>query len=277
MDDFIYKLDPSTLPSDLPSGGGLATPNSNGLSRDAVNGLISEALRTQTERMIMANGTYQSQNFVTGSAGWQIDALGNAEFQNGTFRGNISATTGTIGGFTIGATTISATGLVISSTVPSITVGTGASTISINGSTGVISGTGFSINGNGTITGFTPRWTNGSTTKNSADASTTQNIAHGLGQIPSFVEIIATYQGNANTNSNVATTFYNGTTQSSSSVYGVGNNNAQGQSFILNGGQNAATGNNTGVVTFDATNIIITWTLTGAPTGTYDLLWKTST
>ena len=40
----------------------------------------------------------QSGNFVAGSAGWKIDATGNAEFQNGTFRGNIIATSGTFSG-----------------------------------------------------------------------------------------------------------------------------------------------------------------------------------
>jgi hypothetical protein len=46
-------------------------------------------------------------------------------------------------------------------------------------------------------------------------------------------------------------------------------------SFTLNtniaGGVVAGT---TGVITFDATNIIITWTKNGSPTGTYQILWE---
>jgi hypothetical protein len=51
-------------------------------------------------------GNLQSPNFVTGSAGWIIKANGDVEFNNGTFRGALAAATGTIGGFTIGATTL---------------------------------------------------------------------------------------------------------------------------------------------------------------------------
>lgn len=123
---------------------------------------------------------------------------------------------------------------------------------------------------------------NGITTKNAADASTTQNIAHGLGAIPKFVRIRAL------TNLTIAsaivtqesTTFYNGTTQTSYSQYGngtttAGNSATDATAFIINTASAASGGNTqTGVVTFDATNIIITWTKTGSPTGTYQLLWE---
>lgn len=52
------------------------------------------------------DGYLQSSNFVTGVSGWRIDNTGNVEFNNGVFRGNISAATGTIGGFTITATSL---------------------------------------------------------------------------------------------------------------------------------------------------------------------------
>lgn len=120
-------------------------------------------------------------------------------------------------------------------------------------------------------------FTNGTTTKDAADASTVQNIAHGLGTLPSKVRIICRAVANAAvSNFLIAETVYNGATQSSQSVYGdnagfssFGSDNT----FSLNT-SGAVTGHQRGVVTFDATNIIITWTKTGVPVGTYQLLWE---
>ena len=120
-------------------------------------------------------------------------------------------------------------------------------------------------------------YTNGTDTKNAADASGTQNIAHGLGKIPKKVKITAYAQvdavGNGEDLMRVSNTVYNGTTQSSLSFYesGGGNTATISTTFILtisNGGTQV------GVVTFDATNIIITWTKNSSPTGTYTLLWE---
>lgn len=44
-----------------------------------------------TNQQTLVDGLIQSQNFVTGVSGWQIDADGNAEFNNGTFRGSLVA------------------------------------------------------------------------------------------------------------------------------------------------------------------------------------------
>lgn len=63
---------------------------------------------------IMSAGAFQSPNYVKGSSGWKIDVLGNVEFSNGYFRGDITgasgtftgtvtATSGLIGGFSIGS------------------------------------------------------------------------------------------------------------------------------------------------------------------------------
>ena len=54
----------------------------------------------------VVNRAVQSDNFVTGSAGWQLTAEGDFEGNSGTFRGTITATVGTIGGWTINATSI---------------------------------------------------------------------------------------------------------------------------------------------------------------------------
>lgn len=56
----------------------------------------------------LIDGYYQSSNFVTGSAGWRISGDGDVEFSDGVFRGTITATTGTIGGFSIGINALTA-------------------------------------------------------------------------------------------------------------------------------------------------------------------------
>lgn len=120
-------------------------------------------------------------------------------------------------------------------------------------------------------------YTNGTTTKNAADASTTQNIAHGLGRVPKKVKIhcsVFTFNASNSGFQGFADTIYNGTTQSSQSIYGSNTTSiSTDNSFTLN--TNSASGaTQIGVVTFDATNIIITWTKTGSPTGNYQLLWE---
>lgn len=97
--DFIYKLNGVGNSS---TGGQYSLDNpSQTLSDEDVNDLIASALRTMTQRQVIAGGSSQSQNFVTGSSGWQIDGQGNAEFNNGTFRGT----------FKIGGTLITVTAI----------------------------------------------------------------------------------------------------------------------------------------------------------------------
>lgn len=126
-----------------------------------------------------------------------------------------------------------------------------------------------------------PIYKNWQTTKNAADASTTQNIAHGLGIIPKFVSIDAICKSASITSADggfaFAKTFYNWTAQSSIANYPTNGTPVytNDNTFTLNAA--AASGTQTGVVTFDATNIIITWTKTGSPTGTFYLLWSANT
>lgn len=117
---------------------------------------------------------------------------------------------------------------------------------------------------------------NGTTTKNSADASATQTIAHGLGVTPKNVRLIAYGSAaSASTNLNWATDVYNGTTESSFSLAGSGNNTLVQTGFIITEeATNPGSNKTTGTVTFDATNISIAWTKTGSPTGTYTILWE---
>lgn len=73
-----------------------STPNNLGLIpnlvTDSVNpGAIGSGdMSTQAS---LTNGWLQSSNFKTGVTGWQIKSNGDAEFGNGTFRGNISGST----------------------------------------------------------------------------------------------------------------------------------------------------------------------------------------
>ncbi len=116
---------------------------------------------------------------------------------------------------------------------------------------------------------------NGTTTKDAADATVVQNIAHGLGVIPKKVKIRATIKDGVLGGAYFAETVYNGTTQSSYFL-SVQNTNSptEGTSFSINAG-GTAVGYNVGVVTFDVTNIIITWTNAGSSTsGIFTLLWE---
>ncbi len=124
-----------------------------------------------------------------------------------------------------------------------------------------------------------PLYKNGTAVKDATDASTTQNIAHGLGRIPKTATINATAFAVDATSCPfpvTSNTVYNGTTQSSVSSYATAtlwkDGATIGTTFTLNIA--GASGTTTGVVTFDATNIIITWTKTNSPTGAYTLLWS---
>lgn len=119
---------------------------------------------------------------------------------------------------------------------------------------------------------------NGTTTKDASDASTTQNIAHGVGFTPKKVKITAfALRGGVSDTASfplISTSVYNGTTQSSVSLRATSSLQSTIEtSFVLNGA-NDGLATQTGVITFDATNIIITWTKSGSPTGTYTLLWE---
>lgn len=55
---------------------------------------------------VVQRGEVRSQNFSSGNAGWRITSNGDVEFNDGVFRGTITATGGTIGGFTITSTAL---------------------------------------------------------------------------------------------------------------------------------------------------------------------------
>ena len=114
-------------------------------------------------------------------------------------------------------------------------------------------------------------YASGAATKNLADASTTQNIAHGLGATPSLVLIIATFGSNSGLTSAYGI-IRAGTGVSASNSFMGGNGGQTLAEFDLNT-SNATNVSQNAVLTSDATNIILTWTKEGSPTGTANLVW----
>lgn len=81
----FYEL-PQPTPSGEPQPNTPAVPASGSNIVPAPNGSI------------LAGGSVYSPNFSKGNAGWAIDAAGNAEFNDGNFRGDITGATGTFTG-----------------------------------------------------------------------------------------------------------------------------------------------------------------------------------
>ena len=47
---------------------------------------------------VIGTGAIQSENYLASSDGWRIDGLGDVEFNDGNFRGDITGATGTFSG-----------------------------------------------------------------------------------------------------------------------------------------------------------------------------------
>ena len=126
-------------------------------------------------------------------------------------------------------------------------------------------------------TGISTIYKNGTTTKNIADADTTQNIAHGLGVVPRRVRVTVTIPGS-------------GTNYSNQFCYGVYDSGSQNCNYFgFNNASNVSGNNSTlikiystvvnsaftvGTASVDATNISIAWVKTASPTGTATLVWE---
>lgn len=118
---------------------------------------------------------------------------------------------------------------------------------------------------------------NGQTTRD-LSLSSVQNIAHGLGRIPKFIRITALDSSTAGNFVSQSFGSYNGTTNSH--IFKGQNTNAQyfeggDETNIItlyNTANNSATAI-TAVATFDATNIILTWSA-GVGTGTAYIMWE---
>jgi hypothetical protein len=118
-------------------------------------------------------------------------------------------------------------------------------------------------------------WKTGIATKNITDVSAVQNIAHGLGRIPKYVRIdgaiiitaaitqLATGIFDGTNNSGLTVAIGEGTSTAATDAVYTSTSIALGFSPLV--ATNVFTGANrqTGVISVDATNIIITWTKTG--------------
>lgn len=121
---------------------------------------------------------------------------------------------------------------------------------------------------------------NGTTTRAGNTASGTQNIAHGLGVIPRHIKLTA-YKilGAVVGDSAQCIGVYNGTTTSAiwySLNRTVGTDAGTDTTNIIYI-EDAASGtdNQAATVTFNATNIVLSWTKTGSPEGTnIFILWE---
>jgi len=118
----------------------------------------------------------------------------------------------------------------------------------------------------------------GVTTRDMTAASGAQTIAHGLGVTPRRIRVKA-LSGTSSTTAAVnisAQGTYNGT--NTKAIYmttqvGTAVNSDVSTTNILT--LIVSAGNNqVAVATFDATNITLTWTKTGTPTGTAQILWE---
>jgi len=176
------------------------------------------------------------------------------------------------------------------------TANTGAATVNVNGlgATSILRPDGSALadgdiaaNGsvhlvyNSTAAAFliasplTPVFKMGTTTYDMSTASGVQNIAHGLGKIPKRIRLNGWYVPGSNQSAARCDLSYNGTTAAGLYETSVVLSNTSGvattTSFVIAKGGG---GDQTAVVTMDATNIILTWTKTGTPTGTLQIAWE---
>jgi hypothetical protein len=121
----------------------------------------------------------------------------------------------------------------------------------------------------------------GQTTYNLATASGAQNIAHGLGVAPKLVRIKAFYNNAPTSVSAIVRseteTLYSNSTQSSTHdmfITGDGATTSSGLVGTTFRVYTSLSDYQTGTITVDATNIIITWSKSSSPTGTAYLLWE---
>lgn len=121
-------------------------------------------------------------------------------------------------------------------------------------------------------------YTNGVSTHD-ASATGAETIAHGLGKTPKKIRIKASRSAGVGTLGTVSEGTYNGTTNSA--LYFTTGESGN-PDFWINGTSATqivyldfkSSQTNTAIATFDATNITLTWSKGGSPTGTVYLLWE---
>lgn len=119
-------------------------------------------------------------------------------------------------------------------------------------------------------------YASGTASKTLTDASTTQNIPHGLGKIPRYLRLTGRLVAQ---NAFLVFSEYGGNATSGAGISVNSVNNASNQVALLTsfriGTDYVGTATyQDAAVTADATNIILTWTKTGSPTGIAGILWE---
>jgi hypothetical protein len=125
---------------------------------------------------------------------------------------------------------------------------------------------------------------NGVVTRAANTATGSQTIAHGLGKIPKYIRITATWYASGMFSPDVSIGVYDGTTTSNDYIISRNDGNgtvngSAGQSstniislFYVKAGNEA---NQVATATFDATNITLAWTLTGSMTAdNMNIMWE---
>lgn len=161
----VSKLTAGTLSVNTSIQSSNYVPGVSGFYLDSGTGNVE--FNSGTFRGNLTAGSIDIPDTVTANS-FHVDNMGNAWWGATTLGSAIAYVkkdgsalfqTGLIGGFTIGATTLTASNLIIDSANQQITIGSGLNQIIIDGSTGTISNTGgdFTLNGNGTVSGFGTR------------------------------------------------------------------------------------------------------------------------
>lgn len=121
---------------------------------------------------------------------------------------------------------------------------------------------------------------NGLTTKNMADASATQTIAHGLGRAPRRVRFTGSYSSAGPDSGSMTGVFDAGGQNCIGLMLDEGAGSASADASFTNAtalkipSSVGLTNYQVGTVSVDATNISIAWVKTGTPTGTWNILWE---
>ncbi len=182
---------------------------------------------------------------------------------------NFTANTLNTGGATLNVNTLGAKTLVKNFNVALVT----GDILAGQAITAIYDGTNFQMQ---SPVASAPKYAVGSVTKNTADSSTTQTIAHGLGVVPKFVRFDYLKTGAVASDPAAFQTIaeFDGTNTAAiyASINSAGGNGTVGSGFLLFGADTSVF--QTGVISVDATNISIAWTKTGSPTGTYTGIWK---
>lgn len=227
---------------------------------------------------VLKNGSFESPNYKKGQVGWRVDSYGQSEFNGGVSTSEINIPDSTsANSFHVDSNGNAWWGSASLATAQASILKTGVATFAQAFVLGDASGNKIEWDGSQFAIAGVIGFSNGTITKNLTDASTQQLIPHGLGRIPYKAKLTLMMVKNGGGGVDWCFVAYNGT---DCSVNGYGY--ANGQFRATNGSTIKHYGANenelnfqTGTVSMDATNIIIDWVKTNAPTGTTIILWET--